>query len=474
MRAKTDLARQRIKHVHFVGIGGAGMGGIAEVIANIGFSVSGSDIAENSMTQRLSSIGISVYKGHQEKNIQGANVVVVSSAIDEINPEIIAARESNIPVVPRAEMLAEIMRFSNGIAVAGTHGKTTTTSLVTSLLAEAGLDPTFVIGGKLNSSACNSKLGTGEYLVAEADESDASFLLLKPMISIVTNIDADHLSTYDGDFEKLKTTFVEFLHHLPFYGLAILCVDDEHVCDILPKVTRTIVSYGIHYPADIRAMDLQYDATRSYFTVLREGKNSLDITLNMPGEHNVQNALAAIAVATEIGVSDEAIVNGLKKFQGVGRRFEFHGDIQTSQGLVTLVDDYGHHPTEMKATMQAVRTAWPERRLVVLFQPHRFTRTRDLFEDFSMVLSEPDVLLLMDVYAASEQPIAGADGRSLARSIRNRGQVSPVFIKNEEDIDAMLLGQLKDGDILLTLGAGNIGAISASLPERLSAQRGLL
>ncbi|HFD31231.1 MAG TPA: UDP-N-acetylmuramate--L-alanine ligase [Gammaproteobacteria bacterium] len=474
MRAKTDLARQRIKHVHFVGIGGAGMGGIAEVIANIGFSVSGSDIAENSMTQRLSSIGISVYKGHQEKNIQGANVVVVSSAIDEINPEIIAARENNIPVVPRAEMLAEIMRFSNGIAVAGTHGKTTTTSLVTSLLAEAGLDPTFVIGGKLNSSACNSKLGTGEYLVAEADESDASFLLLKPMISIVTNIDADHLSTYEGDFEKLKTTFVEFLHHLPFYGLAILCVDDEHVCDILPKVTRTIVSYGIHYPADIRAMDLQYDATRSYFTVLREGKNSLDITLNMPGEHNVQNALAAIAVATEIGLTDEAIVNGLKKFQGVGRRFEFHGDIQTSQGLVTLVDDYGHHPTEMKATMQAVRTAWPERRLVVLFQPHRFTRTRDLFEDFSMVLSEPDVLLLMDVYAASEQPIAGADGRSLARSIRNRGQVSPVFIKTEEDVDAMLLSQLKDGDILLTLGAGNIGTISASLPKRLSAQRGLL
>ncbi len=474
MRAKTDLARQRIKHVHFVGIGGAGMGGIAEVIANIGFSVSGSDIAENSMTHRLSSIGISVYKGHHEKNIQGANVVVVSSAIDEANPEIIAARESNIPVVPRAEMLAEIMRFSNGIAVAGTHGKTTTTSLVTSLLAEAGLDPTFVIGGKLNSSACNSRLGTGEYLVAEADESDASFLLLKPMISIVTNIDADHLSTYDGDFEKLKTTFVEFLHHLPFYGLAILCVDDEHICDILPKVTRTIVSYGIHYPADIRAMDLHYDATQSYFTVLREGKNSLDITLNMPGEHNVQNALAAIAVATEIGLTDEAIINGLKKFQGVGRRFEFHGDIQTSQGLVTLVDDYGHHPTEMKATMQAVRTAWPDRRMVVLFQPHRFTRTRDLFEDFSIVLSEPDVLLLMDVYAASEQPIAGADGRSLARSIHNRGQVSPVFIKNEEDIETMLLGQLEDGDILLTLGAGNIGAISASLPNRLSAQRGLL
>ena len=474
MRAKTDLARKRIKHVHFVGIGGAGMGGIAEVIANIGFSVSGSDIAESPMTQRLSGIGITVYKGHATKNIQGANVVVVSSAIDEGNPEIMAARENNIPVVPRAEMLAEIMRFSNGIAVAGTHGKTTTTSLVTSVLAEGGLDPTFVIGGKLNSTACNSKLGTGEYLVAEADESDASFLLLKPMISIVTNIDADHLSTYDGDFEKLKATFVEFLHHLPFYGLAILCVDDEHVCDILPKVTRTIVSYGIHYPADIRAMDVRYDATQSYFTVLREGKPALDITLNMPGEHNVQNALAAIAVATEIGVSNEAIINGLKKFQGVGRRFEFYGDIQTKQGLVTLVDDYGHHPTEMRATMRAVRTAWPERRMVVLFQPHRFTRTRDLFEDFSMVLSEPDVLLLMDVYAASEEPIAGADGRSLSRSIRNRGQVDPVFIESDDDLDDMLLSQLQEGDVLLTLGAGDIGAISASLPERLSVQQELL
>ena len=474
MRAKTDLARQRIKHVHFVGIGGAGMGGIAEVIANIGFSVSGSDIAESPMTQRLEGIGITVYQGHAAKNIQGANVVVVSSAIDENNPEIMEARENNIPVVPRAEMLAEIMRFSNGIAVAGTHGKTTTTSLVTSVLAEGGLDPTFVIGGKLNSTACNSKLGTGEYLVAEADESDASFLLLKPMISIVTNIDADHLSTYGGDFEKLKSTFVEFLHHLPFYGLAILCVDDEHVCDILPKVTRTIVSYGIHYPADIRAMDVRYEASQSFFSVLREGKEALDITLNMPGEHNVQNALAAIAVATEIGVSDEAIVNGLKKFQGVGRRFEFHGDIQTAKGLVTLVDDYGHHPTEMKATMQAVRTAWPERRMVVLFQPHRFTRTRDLFEDFSKVLSEPDVLLLMDVYAASEEPIAGADGRSLARSIRNRGQVDPVFVECEDDIAELLLSQLQDGDVLLTLGAGNIGAISVSLPKRLSSQRGLL
>lgn len=474
MRAERDLARQRIKHVHFVGIGGAGMGGIAEVIANIGYSVSGSDLAESAMTQRLSSLGVTVYKGHSEKNIQGANVVVVSSAVDNENPEVMAAREQNIPVVPRAEMLAEIMRFSNGIAVAGTHGKTTTTSLVTSVLAEGDLDPTFVIGGKLNSTASNSRLGTGEYLVAEADESDASFLLLKPMISVVTNIDADHLSTYGGDFEKLKATFIDFLHHLPFYGLAVLCVDDENVCDILPEVTRTIVSYGIHYPADVRAIDVRYDATKSYFTVLRQGKDDLEITLNMPGEHNVQNALAAIAVASEIGVSDTAIVNGLKKFQGVGRRFQYYGDIQTARGTVTLVDDYGHHPTEMQATMQAVRTAWPERRMVVLFQPHRFTRTRDLFEDFSKVLSAPDALLLMDVYAACEEPIAGADGRSLARSIRNRGQVDPVFIGDDDDIDSMLLSQLQDGDVLLTLGAGSVGAISASLPDRLSAQRGLL
>lgn len=474
MRAESDLARKRIKHVHFVGIGGSGMGGIAEVIANIGYTVSGSDLAESPMTERLSSLGVTVYKGHSAKHIQGANVVVVSSAVDEENPEVRAARDNNIPVVPRAEMLAEIMRFSNGIAVAGTHGKTTTTSLVTSVLAEGGLDPTFVIGGRLNSTSSNSRLGTGEYLVAEADESDASFLLLKPMISVVTNIDADHLSTYDGDFEKLKAAFVDFLHHLPFYGVAVLCVDDEHVCDILPEVTRTIVSYGIHYPADIRGIEVRYDATQSFFTVLREGKEKLDITLNMPGEHNVQNALAAIAVASEIGVSDEAIVNGLKKFQGVGRRFQFYGDVYTTQGKITLVDDYGHHPTEMKATMQAVRTAWPERRMVVLFQPHRFTRTRDLFEDFSQVLSEPDVLLLMDVYAACEEPIAGADGRSLARSIRNRGQVDPVFVATEGDVDEMLVSQLQEGDILLTLGAGSIGAISAALPDRLSAQRGLI
>ena len=468
MKQPNDLARRRIKQVHFVGIGGAGMGGIAEVLANIGYQITGSDLAQNAMTERLSSLGAKIYKGHNAANIEGANVVVVSSAVKDDNPEVLAAREQNIPVVPRAEMLAEIMRFSNGIAVAGTHGKTTTTSLVTSLLAEGGLDPTFVIGGKLNSTASNSRLGSGEYLVAEADESDASFLLLQPMISVVTNIDADHLSTYDNDFEKLKDTFVEFLQHLPFYGLAVMCVDDDNVCDILPRITRSIVSYGIHFDADVRARNVRYDGTQSFFTVEREGKETLDVTLNMPGEHNVQNALAAIAIATELGVSDEDILAALDKFQGVGRRFQCYGEMQTQQGSVMLVDDYGHHPTEMQATMKAVRSAWPERRMLVLFQPHRYTRTRDLFEDFSQVLSEPDVLLLMDIYAASEEPIAGADGRSLARSIRNRGKVDPVFVANQDDVVEVLQNQLKDGDVLLTLGAGSVGAISADLPAQLT------
>jgi len=467
MKQPNDLARLRIKQIHFVGIGGAGMGGIAEVLANIGYQITGSDLAQNPMTERLSSLGAKIFKGHVASNIKGANVVVVSSAVSDDNPEVMAAKEQNIPVVPRAEMLSEIMRFSNGIAVAGTHGKTTTTSLVTSLLAEGGLDPTFVIGGKLNSTASNSRLGTGEYLVAEADESDASFLLLQPMISVVTNIDADHLSTYDNDFEKLKDTFVEFLQHLPFYGLAILCVDDDNVCEILPKVTRTIVSYGIHFDADIRARNVRYDGTQSFFTVERKNKSALDVTLNMPGEHNVQNALAAIAIATELGVSDKDILTGLDKFQGVGRRFQCYGEMKTQQGSVMLVDDYGHHPTEMQATMKAVRSAWPDRRMVVLFQPHRYTRTRDLFEDFAQVLSEPDVLVLMDIYAASEEPIAGADGRSLARAIRNRGKVDPIFVANQDDIVEVLQNQLQDGDVLLTLGAGSIGAISAGLPAQL-------
>ena len=468
MKQPNDLARRRIKQIHFVGIGGSGMSGIAEVLANIGYEITGSDLAQNAMTERLASLGANIFKGHEASNIEGANVVVTSTAVSSDNPEVIAAKAQNIPVVPRAEMLAEIMRFSNGIAVAGTHGKTTTTSLVTSLLAEGGLDPTFVIGGRLNSTASNSRLGTGEYLVAEADESDASFLLLQPMISVVTNIDADHLSTYNNDFEALKATFVEFLHHLPFYGLAVLCVDDEDVCDILPQVTRTIVTYGIHFDADIRAKNVRYDGTQSFFTVERNGYSSLEVTLNMPGEHNIQNALAAVAIATELGVSDEHILSGLDKFQGVARRFQCYGELQTHQGSVMLVDDYGHHPTEMEATMKAVRSAWPDRRMVVLFQPHRYTRTRDLFEDFTQVLSEPDVLVLMDVYAATEEPIAGADGRSLARAIRNRGNVDPLFVSNQDDIVEVLQNQLQDGDVLLTLGAGSVGAISAALPAQLS------
>ncbi|PID45458.1 MAG: UDP-N-acetylmuramate--L-alanine ligase [Proteobacteria bacterium] len=467
MKPANDLARRRIKHIHFVGIGGSGMGGIAEIISNLGYRVTGSDIAQGAMTNRLKHLGAEIFIGHAAENIAGANVVVISSAVSEDNPEVIEARAKGIPVIARAEMLAEIMRFSNGIAVAGTHGKTTTTSLVTSLLAEGGLDPTFIIGGLLHSTASNSKLGNGEYLVAEADESDASFLLLKPMIAIVTNIDADHLSTYDGDFEKLKATFVEFLHHLPFYGLAVMCVDDEHVCEILPEVSRTIVSYGIQYDADVRGTDVRYDGGKSYFNVERKGKPTLAIELNMPGEHNVLNALAAVAVAAEVGVSDDAIQRGLANFQGVGRRFNCYGDIETNNGKVMLVDDYGHHPTEMAATMNAVRTAWPTRRLVVLFQPHRFTRTRDLFEDFATVLSEPDVLLLLDVYAASEEPIMGADGRALSRAIRNRGKVDPVFIADDADILENLQHQLQDGDVLLTLGAGSIGSISASLPAQL-------
>ena len=461
MKIGSDqLARKRINRLHFIGIGGAGMGGIAEVVANLGYSVSGSDLAENTMTRRLQSLGVTVYKGHTAENVMGADVVVVSTAIDNSNPEIIQARELRLPIVRRAEMLAELMRFRHGIAVAGTHGKTTTTSLTTSLLVEGGLDPTYVIGGKLNSSASNSKLGTGEYLVAEADESDASFLHLQPMIAVVTNIDADHMDTYGGDFERLKQTFVEFLHHLPFYGLAVLCVDDEHVRSILSEVNRPIITYGIDQEADVRATNVRYVGTQSFFTVecARTGL-SLEVVLNLPGRHNVLNALAALAIASELDVSDEAILAGLRKFDGVGRRFQMYGDIDFGRGKATLVDDYGHHPREMQATLNAVRNAWPERRLVLVFQPHRYTRTRDLFEDFAQVLSETDVLVLMDVYAASEKPIAGADGRALARAIRIRGRVDPIFAADVEDVPGILKHILQDGDVILTQGAGSVGCI---------------
>ena len=466
----NTMKQRRIKRIHFVGVGGSGMGGIAEVLANLGYQVSGSDIAENSVTRRLADLGVTVFKGHAAEQVHGVDVVVVSSAVKESNPEVVAAREQRTPVVPRAEMLAELMRFRNGIAVAGTHGKTTTTSLVASLLAEADLDPTFVIGGRLNSTASHSRLGSGEYLVAEADESDASFLYLQPMVSVVTNIDADHLETYGGDYNKLRETFVEFLHHLPFYGLAVLCLDNEGVRSILPELTRPVVTYGIEHEADYRASDLTYEGPATRFTVtMPERDTGLVVKLNLPGTHNVLNALAAIAVAHQLGVDDDVIQRALEKFQGIGRRFQMYGDVVTASGTVTLVDDYGHHPTEMEATLDAVRHAFPGRRLVLAFQPHRYTRTRDLFEDFAQVLSETDVLVLLEVYPAGEDPIAGADGRALSRNIRLRGDVDPIFVETVDELPDALDGVLQDGDVLLTMGAGNIGAAAARLPMLLDA-----
>jgi UDP-N-acetylmuramate--alanine ligase len=391
-------------------------------------------------------------------------VVVVSTAVSATNPEVVAARQYNIPVVPRAEMLAELMRFREGIAVAGTHGKTTTTSLVASLLAEGGLDPTFVIGGRLNSAGVNARLGASRYLVAEADESDASFLYLQPMLAIVTNIDADHMETYQGDFNRLRDTFVEFLHHLPFYGLAVLCIDNEHVRDILPRVTRPVLTYGFSADADIRAHDVVQQQTRTRFRVSRPGQPDwLEVTLNMPGRHNVLNALAAICVAQELGVDDAAIRRGLEQFQGIGRRFQVQ-EVSTAVGQITLVDDYGHHPREVAATLQAARDAWPGRRLVLVFQPHRYSRTRDLFEDFTEVLSATDVLLLLEVYGAGEEPVPAADGRTLCRAIRTRGQVDPVFVEELDKVAGILAGMLQDGDVVLTLGAGDIGGLAARLP----------
>lgn len=455
----------RIKHIHFIGIGGAGMGGIAEVLLNEGYVISGSDRGESNMTQRLKNLGATIFKGHAAEHVQTVDVVVVSTAIAQDNPEVVAAHEARIPVVPRALMLAELMRFRYGIAIAGTHGKTTTTSLVTSLLAEGGLDPTFVIGGLLNSAGSNARLGSGKYLVAEADESDASFLHLQPMISVVTNIDADHMSTYNGDFEQLKKTFKDFLLHLPFYGLAVLCLDDPVIKELIPDVGRPVMTYGFNEEADVRAINFKQMGTKNYFTVLRRDKAPLDVTLNLPGQHNVLNALATIAVATEVGVDDAAILRALENFSGVGRRFQICGEFETTNGKVLMVDDYGHHPTEVAVTLKAIRAAWPERRLVMAFQPHRYSRTRDLFEDFAQVLSEVDVLLLLEVYSAGEAPIAGADSRSLCRNIRQRGKVDPIFIETKEDLPQTLQTMLQDGDVLLTQGAGDIGGISAYLAK---------
>lgn len=472
MNAQHHNGMGRIRHIHMIGIGGSGMGGIAEVLINLGYQISGSDLRENPVTKRLVDMGAMVHIGHDEKNINDCDVVVTSTAVQEDNPEVIEARSRRIPIVPRAEMLAEIMRFRHGIAVAGTHGKTTTTSLVASLMAEGELDPTFVIGGRLNSAGTNARLGSGHFLVAEADESDASFLYLQPMTAIVTNIDADHMETYGGDFGKLRQTFIDFLHHLPFYGIAVLCIDDAEVRGILPEVTRQVITYGIDSEdADIRATNMRQDGLYTHFSVSRPGQPEwLQVSLHMPGRHNVLNALASIAVAHEVGVSDEAICRGLESFTGVGRRFTLTGEVETKNGKVQLVDDYGHHPREVAATIQAARAAWPDRRLVVAFQPHRFTRTRDLFEDFTEVLSEVDVLLVQEVYAAGEAPIAGADSRALCRAIRSRGQVDPIFVGEIADLPHTLSGVLQDDDVVITMGAGDIGAAAQKLPQQLEAQ----
>lgn len=456
---------RRIRRIHFVGIGGAGMCGIAEVLHNQGYEVSGSDLKQGAVTDRLEGLGVQVFIGHREENSADADVVVVSTAVKSENPEVAAARERRVPIVPRAEMLAEIMRYRHGIAVAGTHGKTTTTSLIASVLGEAGLDPTFVIGGRLNSAGTNAQLGGSRYLVAEADESDASFLHLTPVISVVTNIEADHMHTYGGDLERLKQTFVDFLHNLPFYGVAVMCSDDDYVREITPRISRAIITYGIDDPeADYRAVDIQSDGLRTHFTLKRPGERAdLKVSLRMPGRHNVLNALAAIAVATDEGVDDDAITRGLAGFAGVGRRFQVYGDYPIDKGTVTLVDDYGHHPTEVGAVIRAAREAWPDRRLVMLYQPHRYSRTRDLYEDFVKVLSDVDALLLMDVYAAGEPAIPGADGRALCRSIRQRGDVEPIFVEDESEVEHLLTTTLRDGDVLFTQGAGDIGGLAARL-----------
>ena len=458
---------RRIQRIHFVGIGGAGMGGIAEVLLTQGYAVQGSDLKANAVTARLERQGARILFGHQAEHVDGVDVVVVSSAINRENPEVAAALARRVPVVKRAEMLAELMRFRSGIAVAGTHGKTTTTSLVASVLAEGGLDPTFVIGGRLKSADANARLGRGQYLVAEADESDASFIHLQPVMAIVTNIDNDHLSTHDGDFERLKQSFVDFLLNLPFWGLAVLCAEDPHLKGIREFLSRPFVTYGIDGAADYQAVNIERRGLQSRFRVLRAGYAPLDVTLNLPGRHNVLNALSAIAIATELEVEDAAIVRALAQFQGIDRRLQQLGDVLTPRGTVTLVDDYGHHPTEVAATLEAVRQGWPERRLVLAFQPHRFSRTRDLLDDFARVLSVTDVLLVTEVYAAGEAPIAGADGRAICRAVRSRGQVEPVFVPRVEDLHLALADVLQDGDVVVTMGAGHIGAVAHDLPMQL-------
>jgi UDP-N-acetylmuramate--alanine ligase len=462
--------KHKVKRLHFVGIGGSGMSGIAEVLASLGYTVSGTDLAESATVKRLRELGIGVAIGHAARHIAGADAIVVSSAVPPDNPEVVAAREAHIPVVPRAMMLAELMRFRQGIAVAGTHGKTTTTSLVAAVLAEAGLDPTCVIGGRLNSIGTNARVGLGEFLVAEADESDASFLYLQPMIAVVTNIDADHMETYGHDFERLKGAFVEFLGHLPFYGLAVVCKDDEHARAVMKSVARPMVTYGIRSDADLRAEDVRWDAGRMRFRVAGGAAEPLDVTLNLPGEHNVLNALAAIAVGREVGAPDAAIARALAQFTGVGRRFQRYGEVPLAPGgSFALVDDYGHHPAEMAATLAAARGAFPGRRIVLAFQPHRYTRTRDLLGDFVHVLSSADALVLADVYPAGEAPIAGADGKALAQAVRAAGKVDPVFVEQVAGMKAAVLAAVRDGDVVVTMGAGSVAGLAPDLSRRLEA-----
>lgn len=462
--AYTVPEMRRIRRIHMIGIGGTGMSGIAEVLMNLGYAVSGSDLRPSSVTARLQQLGIEVFIGHAAEHVRDADVVVSSSAVRADNPEVVAARAARVPVVPRAEMLAELMRYRHGIAVAGTHGKTTTTSLIAAVFAEAGLDPTFVIGGLVNSAGSNAQLGASRFLVAEADESDASFLHLQPMVTVVTNIEADHMETYGGDFATLRSTFLEFLHNLPFYGLAVLCIDDPVVAGLLPDLSRQFLTYGFDEAADYRIMNVHKQGLTTEFTVSRPGNlPPLSIQLNMPGEHNVQNATAAIAVACDEGVDDAAIQRGLAGFAGVGRRFSVMGELRVAGGNALLVDDYGHHPTEVRATLESARQAWPDRRVVMVYQPHRYSRTRDLYEDFVAVLSRCDALLLLDVYPAGEEPIPGADSRSLTRSIRQRGQVEPVFVESIDEVANVLCGILRDGDVVITQGAGNIARLAQDL-----------
>ena len=455
--------KHAVRHIHFVGAGGAGMSGIAEVLVNLGYTVSGSDLADNAATRRLAAMGATITTGHAADNISGADAVVTSTAVKDDNPEVLAARSRHIPVVPRAMMLAELLRLRQGIAIAGTHGKTTTTSLAASCLSEAGMDPTFVIGGRLNAAGANARLGKGDFIVVEADESDASFLLLSPVISVVTNIDADHMETYGHDFNRLKQAFVDFLQRLPFYGRAILCIDDPHVREILPQISKPVTRYGFSADADLRAVDVRAVDSQMHFTAIRRNGNEtrLPVVLNLPGRHNVLNALAAMAVASETGANDAAILKALSEFTGVGRRFQRYGEVGAKDGgSFTLVDDYGHHPVEMAATLAAARGAFPGRRLVLAFQPHRYTRTRDCFEDFVKVLSEADAVLMTDVYAAGEAPIVAADGRALVRALRVAGKVEPVFVESVADLPQAILEQARDRDVVLVMGAGSIGLVA--------------